>query len=104
MSRKKELIAQYNAMRAEDYPSQECMSCGQVMSRTMMDRHHPAGRFGTNILKYIYLCRECHSEAHDDPMFATERGLMWPGRNTREITDQQWIELLEKMRCNQRPL
>lgn len=97
MSRK-DLVDEYNRMRGDDSPIQTCASCGVAMYRNSMDRHHPAGKSGTNILRYVYLCRPCHREAHHDPARANERGLLWPRRNTHNITFAQWVELLDQMK------
>ena len=101
MSRKQELRKQYEAARWGEPFCQECASCGGPSNTSQMDRHHPAGRHGTNILRYIYLCRACHTECHADPKEATRRGLLWPGRNTHDITDKEWRELLATIKQNQ---
>lgn len=101
MSKKTDLKKKYEESRSLDAVLQPCLSCGQMLYHRMMDRHHPAGRHGTNILRYIYLCRDCHRMAHHDPKAATRRGLLWPGRNTRDITDGEWTALLEKIKENQ---
>ena len=101
MSRKHELKKQFDDQRSVDNIAQECAGCGVRMYYREMDRHHPAGKHGTNILRYVYLCRQCHREAHDQPKVATRRGLLWPSRNTRDITDAEWADLLAKIKENQ---
>lgn len=97
MNKRKELVQEYEDQRSSDTVLQKCVSCGQVMNYKAMHRHHPAGRHGTNILRYIYICPHCHDECHNNPKEATERGLLWPGRNTRDITDGEWADLLIKI-------
>jgi hypothetical protein len=101
VSRKADLKKEFDDQRKVDAVLQECVGCGQNLYYRMMDRHHPAGKHGTNILRYVYLCRDCHREVHHDPKVATRRGLLWPGRNTRDITDPEWIILLSKIKENQ---
>jgi hypothetical protein len=101
MSRKEELKKQYYGMIDVDSLPQQCVSCGEMLYHRMFDRHHPAGRHGANILRYVMICRDCHNAAHNNPKEATRRGLLWPGRNTRDITDEEWKALLLKIKENQ---
>lgn len=101
MNRRKEIVERYEAQRNVDGILQDCMACGQRLYHRTMHRHHPAGRHGSNVLKYIYLCPQCHDECHQEPKVATRRGLLWPGRNVKEITDEEWADLLLKIKENQ---
>ena len=101
MSKRADQVDEFEAKRNTDAILQECAGCGELLYYRQMDRHHPAGKHGTNILKYVYLCRTCHREVHDDPKVATRRGLLWTKRNIRDITDIEWTDLLAKIKENQ---
>ncbi len=74
------LQERYEAMKEEDEVLQRCPYCHQLGSKNDMDRHHPRGRHGENLLKYFYAHRLCHGAIHDNPKEATERGLLKDNR------------------------
>jgi hypothetical protein len=89
-----EIVKEYKQMQIVDAVLQKCASCNRFANKHELERHHPAGRKSTNMLRYVYLCHECHEEVHHDPKKATERGLLWRRRNTHDITAAEWGALL----------
>lgn len=49
-----------------------------------MDRHHPAGRRKDAFLFTVMLHPHCHRKVHDNPK--ESKGLLWKGRNSRQLT------------------
>lgn len=62
-----------------------------------MDRHHPAGRHGSNMDKTVLLHRACHSWVHSNQRQAEALGLLVKNRNTHELTDSEWSDLLDQI-------
>lgn len=95
---KEELLKTYRSMAESDASMQRCVVSGVRYPKDNLQRHHPCGRSGTNLLRYVYIRADHHRFAHDHPKWATEHGLLWPRRNTRSITDAEWEELKIKMK------
>lgn len=57
----------------KEAPCQKCGMIGNV--GTTIDRHHPRGRRGENLLYYIYVCRDHHIWIGANPKEAFELGL-----------------------------
>lgn len=76
MTRKEEYIA----LRDGAAPIQKCALCGGMDDRNAMHPHHPKGRRGENILNFCWLHPKCHAWVHDNPLKATEKGLLIPVR------------------------
>lgn len=66
----------YDAEREADADTQECAVCSIAGSKRSMDRHHPRGRHGDNLLSYVYVHRLCHKLIHDNPKWAEGKGLL----------------------------
>ena len=96
-NRTKGIDKTYDEMKDLDGEVQLCPVCGEQGNKGRMERHHIAGRNGTNLLRYIYLHPGCHHNVHYDPDWATKQSLLWPGRNTKEITSPEWGEILKKL-------
>jgi len=90
---KEELFAQYRQLKKDDMPYQMCPVCGAPGSKDAMEPHHPCGRDGTNILLYTWLHPTCHRWVHMNPKAARDCGMLWPGRNTKRCSDEEWTEL-----------
>lgn len=48
--------------------------------RLATEPHHPQGRIGKNIHKFIPVCSDCHRRIHDNPKWAEENGLLIKNR------------------------
>lgn len=71
----------YEAMKADDAQTQRCRVCGVSGSKDYLDRHHPRGRSGENILIYFYVHRiPCHKHIHDNPKWAEANNFLEPNR------------------------
>lgn len=76
-SEKKQVwLKRYRDQKESDPLQQTCRVCGVYGRKTEMDAHHTHGRSGENILRYIYVHRECHDWIHGHPKQARERGLL----------------------------
>lgn len=88
---------EFDALAKDEPKFSKCPACGYEGQTRFMDRHHPCGTFGSNALRYVRMHRQCHRWAHDNPAAATRMGILWKSRNTREVTDKEWCELLQLM-------
>lgn len=84
--------ARYEEAYAQDDIMQLCACCGELHVTHWMERHHPRGRCGKNILFYVYLCgrwlvdrRGCnkHVEIHDNGKKARREGWLQPEYDSR---------------------
>jgi hypothetical protein len=57
-----------------------CEACQQLGAKAHMDPHHPQGRHGENLLRFIWVHRHCHDLIHNNPEVATRLKLMIPNR------------------------
>lgn len=73
---KAELEAEYKRLKKEDADLQKCKVCGITGSKRHMDPHHPWGRSGLNMLRFMWVHRHCHNLTHDKPAAARKRGLL----------------------------
>ena len=71
-----------------------CAHCKTRYPTRFMDAHHPAGRHGENLLRFIWLCRSCHNAAHHDPKWAESEGLLMS--RAAELSDEDWNQHLKK--------
>lgn len=62
-----------------------------------MEKHHVAGRRKAAFCFYVLLHTACHRHVHQNPRSATADGLLWPGRNSKELTVADARELVLKM-------
>jgi hypothetical protein len=61
------------------------------------ERHHPAGRRKDAFLFTVILHAHCHRRVHSDPKWGSDRGLLWQGRNSKNLTQELAAELVESM-------
>jgi hypothetical protein len=64
-----------------------CAMCGKRDNKEAFSRHHPAGRRKAAFCFTFQVCEiPCHKEIHENPSKATLLGLLWTGRNSKELT------------------
>lgn len=99
--------ARYEEAYLNDEVIQRCACCGTYRKTDWMERHHPRGRNGKNILFYVYLCGRwltmggCnkHVEIHDNGKKARREGWLQPsfdGRPDDPDAPKPWKHLPEK--------
>ena len=77
-----DLEKEYRDSKDAAHPVQRCACCKQLGAKKGMHPHHPKGRHGRNLLRYIWVHVPCHRWIHANPRLATARGLLEPGRHT----------------------
>jgi hypothetical protein len=84
-----EKLDRYHWMCYTDTETQSCFMCGLVSHKDILQRHHPKGRGGDNILYYKYVCADAttctvrnpqrrggHDGIHSNPNWAREKGYL----------------------------
>jgi len=66
---------EYFEQAERDSDIQRCAFCGELGTKSGMDRHHTSRRLGGNILKYVYLHRPCHNMVENNSNLARRLGL-----------------------------
>lgn len=69
---------EYRKLKADAPPVVRCALCGHLFQKTLMDPHHPKGRWGSDVLEFVWLHRRCHEWVHRNPEAAKEKGLLYP--------------------------
>ena len=95
--RRRGLEAAYKASYDEIEDTVKCAACGMLVSKTESERHHPAGRRKAAFLFTVQLCSKDHQRVHYDPKWATARGLLWSGRNSKVLSMADAITLVNSM-------
>lgn len=93
---KAELLAKYKSLKEASPTWSRCPVCCCMDTKNLMEPHHPCGRSGTNILLFVWLHPACHRAVHDDPAQASRSGMLWPGRNRKMCSPEEW-EALQKL-------
>lgn len=75
--KKQKSLSAYASKKTSDDEFQTCKICKIEGTKDTLDRHHTHGRNGENMLKYIYVCRECHDWIHGNPNEAREQGYLF---------------------------
>ena len=68
----------YADSKADAPLEMECADCGTPWMKWRMEPHHPAGRIGANIMRFVWLCRPCHLMIHHKSKWARETGRLLP--------------------------
>lgn len=93
---RKALLAAYKASYNEINEIIKCAACGIPLCKVEGERHHPAGRRKAAFCFTVILHHQCHKQVHNDPSWATDNGLLWPGRNSKVLTLNDAKELVLK--------
>ena len=96
--RRKELEARYKAHKATLPKVCQCPFNGRWYEREDMEHHHPAGRRPSTMLFVVPVSPSGHRRIHQNPKWAEEHGLLWPGRNSRRFTYADALKMLAKVR------
>ena len=92
-SRKALLVAYRQA--GEEIPiGAICPKCGQTVHNG--ERHHLAGRRKAAFLFTAMVHKACHDWIHANPKDAEAIGLLWSGRNSKELTSAAATKLVLK--------
>lgn len=75
--KKQKSLSAYAAKKASDDEIQICEVCRIEGTKYTLDCHHTHGRSGENMLKYVYVCRECHNWIHGNPNEAKKQGYLF---------------------------
>jgi|JI10StandDraft_1071094.scaffolds.fasta_scaffold00354_40 hypothetical protein len=75
MTREK-IKAEYKRLKDAAPILVRCHVCGVQAPKKYMDPHHPWGRHGDLLLKFVWVHRSCHDATHADPAAAKRAGLM----------------------------
>ena len=94
---RKALLTAYKATYDEIPTTMRCAACGAHLNRDEAERHHPAGRRKAAFLFTIMVHRACHERIHHDPQWANDCALLWPGRNSKTLTQAAAETLVMKM-------
>jgi hypothetical protein len=70
--------AEYKKSKQAAPPLVRCAACGRLFSKNSMEPHHPHGRRGKMLLKYVWVEPPCHRYIHDNPQWAKDNGLLYP--------------------------
>ncbi len=68
----------YIQKKKDGDPFVKCEVCKSIGTKGMFHPHHPLGRIGERILRFVWLCPMCHSEIHDNGKWAREQGYLMP--------------------------
>lgn len=90
MSKSKELwVRRYRDLKkATISDSMQCAICKRRFGPEMMEPHHPAGRVGSRILVFRWLCKRDHQWTHDHGKEARELGIILPQFDGRKPTPE----------------
>lgn len=56
----------------------KCAACLNWFHSSKLEPHHPAGRANANILRFVWLCKKCHTWIHDHGKESREVGFLLP--------------------------
>jgi hypothetical protein len=69
--------------------------CGKRAVKESFSRHHPAGRRKAAFCFTFQVCEiPCHKDIHANPNKATLLGLLWTGRNSKELKEADAKKLI----------
>lgn len=87
LSKSKKTWVDLYQMRKSEAPLElECADCTAPWMKWNMEAHHPAGRMGVNILRFVWLCPPCHRAIHHKSKWARQTGRLLPEFEGRKST------------------
>lgn len=72
---RKAIWAQYRAALKDRARGATCANCG---AKRFLEPHHPYGRRGENLLRFVFICRSLHHIIHAHSDAAKEAGWLQP--------------------------